>query len=188
MSASQLPTIPNPDLELVNGVPVVNSLKIAECFGKQHQHVLRDIKALQADLPGDFNASNFGLVEYLDAKGEKRPAFNLTRDGFTLLAMGFTGKQALAWKLRYIEAFNAMEGRLLAQQKLAITEARKEGIALGAKAALTLPPEKMKMLGKVSRYLAMGLSQREAAKLLDCHKDTVFKLVRTAKSMGLLEA
>ncbi|MFZ5426466.1 MAG: hypothetical protein ACOZEN_05805, partial [Thermodesulfobacteriota bacterium] len=75
-----------------------------------------------------------------------------------------------------------------AQQKLAITEARKEGIALGAKAALTLPPEKMKMLGKVSRYLAMGLSQRESAKLLDCHKDTVFKLVRTAKSMGLLEA
>lgn len=58
------------------------------------------------------------MVEYKDAKGESRPAYNLTRDGFTILVMGFTGKAAMKWKIRYIEAFNAMEQKLLEPQQL----------------------------------------------------------------------
>jgi Rha family phage regulatory protein len=99
-------------VSLAEGRPVVSSLAVAEHFGKQHYHVLDSIRGLFTDCPADFNASNFRCVEYTDAKGQVRPAYNLTRDGFTLLVMGFTGKKALAWKLRYIEAFNAMEEEL----------------------------------------------------------------------------
>ena len=99
-------------LSLSRDRAVVSSLRVAEHFDKEHYNVLRDIKALLADLPEEHRL-NFEGVEYLDAKGERRPAYNLTRDGFTLLAMGFTGKRALAWKVRYIDAFNLMEAELL---------------------------------------------------------------------------
>ena len=82
------------------------SRDIARCFGKQHSHVLRDIDNLGCS--PEFNQSNFGCVEYLDKKGERRRAVEITRDGFAILAMGFTGRRAMAWKERYIAAFNAL--------------------------------------------------------------------------------
>lgn len=60
-------------------------------------------------MPQDFSQSNFGFAEYTDEQGKKRPMYEITRDGFTLLAMGFTGKKAMEFKIKYIEAFNAME-------------------------------------------------------------------------------
>jgi|GEM_PF-6028995 len=87
--------------------PRTTSLKVAEVFGKEHKHVLRDIKALK--IPEGFNKSNFGLIEYKDAKGEKRPMYELTKDGLTILAMGYTGKKAMGLKIKYIETFNEME-------------------------------------------------------------------------------
>ncbi|MHC1701483.1 MAG: Rha family transcriptional regulator [Humidesulfovibrio sp.] len=113
-----------PALTLSAGRPVVSSLKVAEHFQKQHQHVLRGINDLMSGLPDDFNASNFGRVEYLDAKGQKRPFYEMSRDGFTLVVMGFTGAKALAWKLRYIEAFNALEQELV---RLAVASAERAG-------------------------------------------------------------
>lgn len=65
----------------------------------------------------EFNERNFAPVGYKDAKGEIRPAYRLTRDGFAFLAMGFTGKKAAAWKERFLEAFNAMEAALLRQRQ-----------------------------------------------------------------------
>lgn len=115
-----------PALTLSAGRPVVSSLNVAEHFHKQHQHVLRGINDLMSGLPDDFNASNFGRVEYLDAKGQKRPFYELSRDGFTLVVMGFTGAKALAWKLRYLEAFNAMEQELV---RLAVASAERENSA-----------------------------------------------------------
>ena len=82
-----------------NGTAYASSRDIAAFFGRRHDHVLRDIKALIAGAPSI--ASNFGAVDYQDAKGELRPAYEMTRDGFILLAMGFTGKTALAFKVRY---------------------------------------------------------------------------------------
>lgn len=95
----------------INGSkPATTSLKIAEVFGKLHKDVLKAIREL--DCPKDFNERNFSPVEYTDAKGEKRPAYQITRDGFTILAMGFTGKAAMQFKIAYIEAFNRMEAIL----------------------------------------------------------------------------
>ncbi|ABS44143.1 Cpp32 [Campylobacter jejuni subsp. doylei 269.97] len=88
------------------------SLDIAKVFGKNHFHVLRDIENILNDLReiGDLQCkSNFGLVKYKDKKGEFRPAYQISRDGFSLLAMGFTGKKALQWKMLFINAFNEME-------------------------------------------------------------------------------
>lgn len=103
---------PVPTVSLVENRPCTTSLAIAEHFGKNHQHVMRDIRELIADCPGDFNASNFGLVDYTDAKGEKRPMYHVFFDGFILLVMGYTGKKALQMKLAYIAAFNAMREKL----------------------------------------------------------------------------
>lgn len=94
-------------IELKDGKAVTTSLKIAEVFGKQHKNVIDAIRRL--DIPSEFNQLNFKPVEYTDAKGERRPMYLVTRDGFTLLAMGFTGKAAMQFKVAYIEAFNAME-------------------------------------------------------------------------------
>lgn len=88
----------------------VTSLQVAEHFEKEHRHVLRDIKDL--DISEKFRESNFGLSNYVSLQGKKLPLYLLTRDGFTILAMGFTGPKATEWKVRYLEAFNSMEQEL----------------------------------------------------------------------------
>ena len=98
-------------IKINNGVATTTSLKIADVFEKEHRHVLRDIKNI-ANKDKYFNGSNFGLVEYCDKKGEARPMYNITRDGFTILVMGFIGEKAFEWKKKYIEAFNKMEAKL----------------------------------------------------------------------------
>lgn len=100
-----------PRLVLSDGRFVCDSRDIAAHFGKQHKDVLRAIDKSLEEL-GDFGRRNFTPSSYLNVQNKKQRAFNLTRDGFTILAMGFTGEAALAWKVKYIDAFNAMEGEL----------------------------------------------------------------------------
>jgi Rha family phage regulatory protein len=119
--------IPSPSVSIVNGRPSVNSLQVSEHFGKNHQHVLRDIRRIASEVPEDFHQSNFGqVVETIDRPDGTRidiPAFVLFRDGFMLLVMSYTGKKALQIKLAYIAAFNAMEAELAgnAQEALPTT-------------------------------------------------------------------
>ncbi len=108
-------------LTVIDGQPTTTSNEVAQHFGKQHQHVMERIRSLTAETPNEFNQSNFRLVETTDAKGEKRPAYCLTRDGFTLLAMGFTGKKALSFKLAYIDAFNRMERELAEKRPYSVS-------------------------------------------------------------------
>ena len=94
-------------VELKDGKAVTTSLKIAEVFGKPHKDVLKAIRELEC--PEEFSGRNFSPAEYSDAQGKPRPMYFVTRDGFTLMAMGFTGAKAMQFKVAYIEAFNAME-------------------------------------------------------------------------------
>lgn len=103
-------------VSLVNGIPTTTSLKVAEVFGKNHKHVIRSIRELQDNCPKEFTETNFGPSEYTDNTGRKLPMYLLTRDGLTLLVMGYTGKEAMKFKLAYIEAFNCMERQLEAQR------------------------------------------------------------------------
>ncbi len=102
----------SPIINVVAGSVTVSSLDVAKHFEKQHKHVLDAIQKIIDESTENFTEPNFRLSGYEDSTGRKLPAYNLTRDGFSLLAMGFTGKKALQWKIRYIEAFNAMEEAL----------------------------------------------------------------------------
>ncbi|HHD0446297.1 TPA: Rha family transcriptional regulator [Campylobacter jejuni] len=87
----------------------INSLDLAKVFNKNHRHILQTTKNQPQN---DFTESNFILSTYKDKKGELRPCYNLTRDAFSLLVMGFTGEKAYKWKIEFIKAFNEMEKRL----------------------------------------------------------------------------
>lgn len=89
---------------------VTNSLKVAEAFGKRHDNVIRTLKTIECS--EEFNALNFEGVDYIDGKGEVRPMYEMTKDGFIFLVMGFTGAKAAAIKEAYIRVFNEMAAAL----------------------------------------------------------------------------
>ncbi|MDE6091832.1 MAG: Rha family transcriptional regulator [Ruminococcus sp.] len=94
-----------------NGVLTVSSLQVAKDFGKQHKDVLEKITSLRAE--NSAVTSMFIESTYKAGTGKTYKCYDITRDGFSLLVMGFTGKKALEWKLKYIEAFNSMEKQLI---------------------------------------------------------------------------
>ncbi|MBO9477566.1 Rha family transcriptional regulator [Shimia sp. R11_0] len=104
----EISAITDPEV-LVSKKLYASSRDVAKRFGKEHKNVLRDIKAL--DCSEEFSRLNFELSDYKDTTGRKLPCYYMTHDGFTLLVMGFTGKVAMAWKEKYIWAFNAMRDR-----------------------------------------------------------------------------
>ena len=106
-------------LSTQNGEPVVSSRQIAESFGKEHKHVLDAVKNLVAE--NSAAKSMFHLSSF-ENRGKKYPMYLMNRDGFSLLAMGFTGKEAVQWKLKYIAAFNAMEKQLAQRPPLSRSE------------------------------------------------------------------
>lgn len=98
---------------MVNGIPTANSKDVAEYFEKQHKHVLDSIRNLIAE---NSAVKSMMFENTYEQRGKEYIQYDLTRDGFSLLVMGFTGSKALEWKLKYIEAFNKMESSL--QNKL----------------------------------------------------------------------
>jgi Rha family phage regulatory protein len=100
----------NIKLTIINGTAMTTSRQIAYHFDKRHDNVLRDIENL--DCSPQFNRLNFEAVEYQDDKGEPRKEYQITRNGFVFLAMGFTGKRAAQFKEAYICAFDEMEAAL----------------------------------------------------------------------------
>lgn len=90
--------------------PVVSSLQVAENFGKQHKHVLEAIEKITAE--NSAVTEMFYETTYKTGTGKNYKMYLMTRDGFSLLVMGFTGKDALDWKIKYIQAFNAMERQI----------------------------------------------------------------------------
>ena len=108
----------SPEIIVQDNHPVTSSVSVATIFEKNHRDVLRSIKSLEG--PKEFTERNFALSEYTDSTGRKLPMYLITRDGFTILAMGFTGKRAMEFKIKYIEAFNRMEAELREKEKNAL--------------------------------------------------------------------
>lgn len=116
----------SPSLAVVDGQLITTSRNVAEVFGKRHDRILRAIDNLEVS--DEFSRPNFGVAfsefkkmhfrksSYVDDQQKPRVMYELTRNGFTLLAMGFTGDRALEFKVAYIEAFDRMEAELLHQQ------------------------------------------------------------------------
>jgi Rha family phage regulatory protein len=140
-----------------SGIPCVSSLQVAEDFGKKHKNVIQAIESLiKASAENSANIqSMFIESQYDDNYSRKQKCYDLTRDGFSLLVMGFTGKEALDWKLRYIDAFNRMEQTVKAQPNM-IEQLRAQAAADRA-AAMRMNAE--------TRRLKMLLSHPEAQNL-----------------------
>jgi Rha family phage regulatory protein len=108
-----------------SGQPVTTSRRVAEAFGKEHKNILRDIETL--DCSNDFSRLNFELSNY-KVRGKLYSEYNMTKDGFTFLVMGYRGKKASKFKETYIQQFNEMESfiKSIQQAKLefpALTDA-----------------------------------------------------------------
>jgi len=134
----------SPFIREKGGQLFTTSIDVAEKFGKQHKNVLQSVHRIMADCQqpdglkskpvghhendnGNFGILNFRESSYLDDKGERRPMFEMTKSGFSILAMGFTGKKALQWKIKYDQAFSAMEQALANQKNLSWKENRAQG-------------------------------------------------------------
>ncbi|MHA1067026.1 Rha family transcriptional regulator [Enterobacter ludwigii] len=106
-----------PEITIHDNRAVTTSIAVANYFEKSHDNVLKKIRAVIADCPPSYHVVNFNeMVRSVpggDGAMRQMPMFELTRDAFVLIVMGFTGKKALQWKIDYINAFNAMEAELL---------------------------------------------------------------------------
>ena len=90
----------------------VDSLYVAEFFDKEHKNVLRDIARITDPTSGlseEFALLNFEPSSYISSQNKKQPCYMMTRDGFTMLVMGYTGQKAMRFKELYIKRFNEME-------------------------------------------------------------------------------
>lgn len=116
-------SVPSPIVTIKNHKAITSSLDVASYFNKLHKNVIQKIQSIECSK--EFNQLNFKLVDYIDAKGEKRPMYEMTKDGFVFLVMGFTGKKAAQFKEAYIAEFNRMEAELYGN-KIAPTVSQEE--------------------------------------------------------------
>lgn len=192
------------------GQPAVRSDIVAYHFKRSHKNVLRDIAKLRSKCPESFHRLNFEpmFIETQIGNGATRKdrAYLLTRDGFSLLVMGFTGAEAVRWKLRYIEAFNALEAAALENHAdLAREAGYRQGLDEGRAAALPelkaaeakarqdtarlfwrLGPARKRRLRSAVRYRKMGLGIAAIAKLLDVSNREISTLLKAAEALGEL--
>lgn len=194
---------------LPNGAPAVRSDVLAAHFNRSHKNVLRDIAKLRPKCPESFRGLNFEptLVDVPGPNGAVRQerAYLLTRDGFTLLVMGFTGAAAVAWKLKYIKAFNALEAAVVQNQS---ELARQAGYQQGIDEARALPAAEadrkvaylagmkegkklqkrqdgLTRLIKIRAYLQKGLSQQEIGKILGVSHQAISDTLARARRQGV---
>lgn len=130
MQNNQRPLAPSLNeqfITIIDDRPVTTSRQVAEAFGKDHKNVLQSIDQLECSF--DFNQLNFQPISYKDSYGRKQKEYAITRDGFFMLAMGFTGAKAMEFKEAFITAFNNMEQivqRRMYGESITLTEIRKK--------------------------------------------------------------
>lgn len=166
MNQKQISTVKK-HLTVKNGQVMTTSLDLANFFDKKHKHILEAVMNL--DCPSDFTGPNFRPSTYRDPTGRELPMLEITRKGFVLLGMGFTGARAMEFKIAYLEAFDQMEK------------------SLGARASLITYLLAAKPLWRdLKRYKEMGLTQVEIAKLTGLRPRTISQHAREMEKCGLL--
>ena len=152
---------------------VTTSFDVSNHFGKKHKNVLQAIENLECSQ--EFAGLNFQLCYKISElqNGKRLPYYEITRDGFVFLCMGFTGAQAAAWKEKYIAAFNELERQLSQNTQLNALKT----------AYLASNPDAQKLL----RYVDLGLNHVEIGKLLDVSGQTVRDRLKKLASCGLCD-
>lgn len=102
----------------IQGQAFTTSQRIADYFGKRHDNVLRKVRQTIRDCPIEFAALNFEETDFIDKNGDAQPMFKLTKDGYMLVVMGFTGTAAMQMKVKFIQAFNWMTEQILRWQEM----------------------------------------------------------------------
>lgn len=150
--------------------PLTNSKLVAEVFEKEHKNVMQSIrKLMEGTAQNSAVHQMFSESTYLNEQNKEQPMFIMNQDGFTLLAMGFNGKKAMEFKLKYIEAFNAMkiqieqsmpsvpQNYLEALKSLVKAEEEKQQLALENKKQqeqiLTISKTNMELGNKITEML-----------------------------------
>lgn len=167
-------------LSTQNGEPVASSRQIAESFEKNHRDVLRAVDGLKEDVRNF--AQMFFETQAPDSYGRQQRTYLMNRDGFTLLAMGFTGKAALEWKLKYIQAFNEMEKKLSTPQMPKLSKEmqalfllddrtqRQEQRLTALENTMTVDYNQQRVLRKsISRSVICALGDENAPAYIDNH-------------------
>lgn len=167
-------------LSTQNGEPVASSRQIAESFGKEHKDTLECIRQILA-AENSATKSMFYETTY-ENRGKQYPMYLMNRDGFSLLVMGFTGKAALEWKLKYIQAFNEMEKKLNAPQMPKLSKEmqalfllddrtqRQEQRLTALENTMTVDYNQQRVLRKsISRSVICALGDENAPAYIDNH-------------------
>lgn len=167
-------------LSTQNGEPVASSRQIAESFGKEHKDTLECIRQILA-AENSATKSMFYETTY-ENRGKQYPMYLMNRDGFSLLVMGFTGKAALEWKLKYIAAFNEMEKKLSAPQMPKLSKEmqalfllddrtqRQEQRLTALENTMTVDYNQQRVLRKsISRSVICALGDENAPAYIDNH-------------------
>lgn len=148
-------------VEIKNNQVVVSSRQVAEKFGKQHKDVLENIRNI---LVAENSATKFYQESIHEYRGQRFPEYLMNRDGFTLLAMGFTGKDALQWKMKYIAAFNEMEQALNSKPVSTLKAREVEARLNNSRARVASTLLKVAQMTDISEY--KHICQQKAAEVL----------------------
>lgn len=172
-----------------NGQVLASSREVAEKFGKRHDSVLRDIDNLIKSDSTILWSEMFRETTYTNSRGKNYRCFDMNRDGFSLLCMGFTGKEALEWKLKYINAFNQMEEKLKSNTQL--TEEEKYKLMLFSKDASEVAYAHNKLVEIATAPLVVEIKEQKPK--VEYHDDVLNKegLITTtviAKDLGFKSA
>ena len=163
---------------------ITTSLKISNFFGREHKNVLQAIDKLECSQ--QFTQLNFQLSSYSDSTGRSLPMYDITRDGFVILAMGFTGAEAMKWKERYIQAFNQMEAELLQQRLLDASEAKDLKKQIEACHKRMLHTDKAAQ--KIARLQGLpDLTRRERAQFANMTPDRFDRELAELRQCGLVD-
>lgn len=173
-----------------DGKVLTTSLLVAEKFGKRHGDVLRSIESVISQTPENQSERNFALSEYQDASGKNNPMYVMTKDGFSILVMGFTGVSAMSFKWAFIDKFNEMENSIK-NGEFDIPKTYSGALMLAAKQAEQLEKQEALLIEqapKVDFYNAVTgstdtIDMRTVATVLNCGvgRNKIFETLRNKK-------
>lgn len=169
------------DLTEIGGQPMTTSLKVAQRFGKAHHRVLRAIRDLIKAAPQEFTDANFGASSFEDSTGRTLPMYRMTKNGFAMLAMGFTGSAAMAFKVAYIGAFDAMAEQIAAASRVPSIPADLYAQALTAEKAEALSFRAASDAAKIMR------ARRDVKPLLVQQVTLMREAVQLCLTLGLTQ-
>ncbi|MCS4534264.1 Rha family transcriptional regulator [Neisseria montereyensis] len=157
---------------------ITTSLAISNHFNRKHKDILRAIENLECSQ--EFRERNFAPTSYKTSQGKIMPAYEITRDGFVFLCMGFTGTQAAQWKEKYIAAFNALEAEVNKGGDVALLQQQNE--ALKQELAIHAPK-----FVRLAFYHNVGLEMSEMRALTNRSARTVRRNLKRLAACGLTE-